>query len=67
MGKAPGKDFMIQSLKDDGAASVLIACGLPQPMRESVFDGLEPNMGFGRRKIFQSCSRFKIWNVCIKV
>ena len=52
MGKALGKDFTIQSLKDDGAASVLIACGLPQPMRESVFDGLEPKHGFWTSKDF---------------
>ena len=52
MGKALGEDFTIQSLKDDGAASVLVACGLPQPMREDVFDGLEPKHGFWTSKDF---------------
>jgi dihydropyrimidine dehydrogenase (NADP+) len=51
-GKALGRDFTVESLKADGAKAVLVGCGLPQPMREDVFDGLDTKTGFWTSKDF---------------
>ena len=47
-----GKDITIESLKADGAKAILVGCGLPQPMREDVFDGLTPKQNFWTSKDF---------------
>lgn len=49
---ALGKDITVQGLKADGAKIVLVATGLPEPMRDECFQGLTPSDGFWTSKDF---------------
>jgi dihydropyrimidine dehydrogenase (NADP+) len=51
-GKALGRDFSIDSLKADGYKAILLGFGLPDPMRDSCFEGLTPKQGFWTSKDF---------------
>jgi NADPH-dependent glutamate synthase beta subunit-like oxidoreductase len=48
-GKALGRDFTVESLKEDGAKAVLVATGLPDPQRLLLFNGtIVPRLLFAR-------------------
>lgn len=51
-GQALGRDFTVDSLKADGFKAVLLGFGLPDPMRDSCFEGLSPENGFWTSKDF---------------
>ena len=52
-GKELGKDGLsVDSLRAGGAQAVLLATGLPEPMRDACFDDLGPEHGFWTSKSF---------------
>ncbi|KAG2393468.1 hypothetical protein C9374_006999 [Naegleria lovaniensis] len=44
--KELGRDFTVESLKQDGYEVIFLGIGLPDPNKESIFDGLTPEQGF---------------------
>jgi len=50
--KELGRDFTVESLKKDGYQAVFLGIGLPDPKRESIFNGLTPEQGFYTSKDF---------------
>ena len=52
LGKALGRDFTVQSLKDDGFGVVFLGFGMPNPNIDKVFTGLVPSQGFYTSKDF---------------
>lgn len=51
-GKQLGKDFTVQSLKDDGAKAVFVGMGMPEPKLAPIFKGLTEKQGFYTSKDF---------------
>lgn len=51
-GKKFGKDIKIKSLMSDGYSAIFMGIGLPDPKRNTVFDGLTTEMGYYSSKDF---------------
>jgi len=52
LGKALGRDFSVQSLKDEGFGAVFLGFGLPTANTDPAFAGLEAGQGFYTSKDF---------------